>query len=118
MAGYSTRNFLLGGITQSVGNSETDTPVTTNYKISEGDADNHMISIECSSVTATATLKLQHTWNTADGFVDVAGATVAAANGFVTISTTGPLWPVGRIVVTTNGSGVVDIDAVYISRRT
>ena len=118
MAGYSTRNFLLAGVTQAIGNSETDTPVTTNFKISESDADNLMVKIECSSVSATATIKLQHTWNAEDGFEDVSGATVAAANGFVEIATTGPLWPVGRIVVTTNGSGAVDVDAVYVSRRT
>lgn len=116
MAGYSTRDFLIGGTSISV-SAPSDEPLTPSFKISEGDADNLLIAVKCSGTSGTVNLQLQHTWDTAEGFVDVSGATVVAADGTVFISTTGPLWPVARVVAA-DGGGDVTIEAVYVSRRT
>lgn len=117
MAGYSTERRLLGGVSQTVGNSETNTPVSREYKISESDADNHLIRVKCSSTTGSPTIKLQHTWSVDDGFVDVSGATTTAADGTVEIATTGPIWPWARVVITTGGGDATTVDQVYTSSR-
>jgi hypothetical protein len=116
MPGYASQNRLLNGQSQTV-SAPSDVPVSSNYKISEFDADNHQIAIKCSGTSGTVNLQLQHTWDVDEEFVDVSGATVVAANGTVIISTTGPLWPVARVVAA-DGGGSVTVEAVYISRRT
>jgi hypothetical protein len=115
MAGYSTENRLLGGQSISV-SAPSDEPITSNFKISEGDTDNFMIAVKCSGTSGTVNIQIQHTWDTGEGFIDV-GGTVAAADGTVQLAVTGPLWPVARVVAA-DGGGSTTIEAVYISRRT
>ena len=124
MAEYSTRSFVLRvqDSKPSIGNSETETPISVVDLISCGDSKDLRIIAEISSVSGGAgTIKVQQCHRKDGIFTDVSGASVTiTADGVFEIyyrSETDSLNPYIRIVATTGGSDAFDVDALYRTRR-
>ena len=123
MSGYNVKNFLLTGTSQVIGASETDTPVTPAFKISENDSKNMLVKLVASGHSGTVTGKLQDSFDGGTTWED-AGSVSITGNGNFEIehdhseASTGVLWALGRIVITTAGASGVTIDAAYVTRRT
>jgi hypothetical protein len=132
MAGqYRAQSVLLGGVTQSVGASATNTAVSRVFNISPAGATRAIrIDIKTASLTDTTglTAKLQHSVDdTAANFADAhasAAQVTIDAEGWLSItlnasdSTDSPVFPLrphGRIVVSTGASDAVDIEDIRVT---
>lgn len=119
--GWSPKDINATGTATLVANL-TASPVGNVFSITAGGASNAMvIAIKLSGVAGTVTFQLQ----TAIGsdFSNVTGKTATGANGWNYIKLNNaisgdaalmPLLDVGRVVVTTNGSGAGTIDLMYV----
>jgi len=122
MAGYTIKNRLTDLTSIVQGASVTKAAVTKNFKISDGDSKHTLLAVTASSVSGTATIFLQSSFDGGATWVDsVATGTISngttqfdlnLSNGSDTQT-----WPLGRVVLTTAGASGATIDAVYVSTR-
>jgi hypothetical protein len=96
--------------------------VGADFSLTAGGASSSLvIGIKCASIAGTVTFQLQT--GMLESFANVSGKTVSAANGWNYIkvhhNATGdaallPLLDLGRIVVTTNGTGAGTIEQLVV----
>lgn len=123
MSGYNVKNFLLKGTSQAIGASETDTAVTVPFKISENDSKNTLVKLVASGHSGTVTGKLQDSFDGGTTWEDVASVSITGNGNFEiehdhSEASTGVMWTLGRVVITTAAASGVTIDKVYVTRRT
>ena len=113
MAGYSTRNVLRNEQAQTVGANQTNQAITKIFNMSSG-----------VTVGTGITAKLQHAYKKTVAFQDISPAVQVSVTGDgnfelefdVTEDNAKPLWPLGRIVITTGAGDSVTVDGVVITR--
>jgi len=125
--GYQSKNVLKQQTAVVIGASETDTPITNEFRMSGEDSKYFLARIDANTVTVTnaVTANLQHSWDGGTTWEDVgSGAQVAIAGNDTyqieleyTAANTTLTWPLARIVVTSGVDDAATIAAVYISRR-
>ena len=124
--GHYTKNVLLNGAAQVVGESVTAQAVSNEFRINAEDSLNFRMSIltTTSTVAVGITAKLQHSW---DG-----GATWFAVGSRAQVAITGddsfeislvvtdtsdaaqlPLYPLGRLVIDTGAGDAVTITEIW-----
>lgn len=129
MAGYSTREFLLGGASIAVGASATDTVVSVPFAMSAYDSYDFVVRIKTSATTVTTaiTANVQEQWQGA-AWEDVGNRAQVSitGNGWFEIQMTRddandlaqlPTAPKCRVVVSTGTGDAVTIDSIIVSRR-
>ncbi len=134
MSTTQAKSYLLGGASQTVGASATDTPVSAPFNITaRSSLEGLRVDLAVSSATATTgiTAKLQHsydggtTWDDVDATIaKVAVTTTASALRFSiplnardsTDSPVFPLRPLGRVVVSSGLSDTVTITDVRVTQ--
>lgn len=122
-SGYNSNNVILFDTAQTLAASASGTVLSKTFKISDGDALDFVADVLPSSVTGTATVKLQTSqdgtnWVTSKT-VALSGSTLATIKLLDTDSgdwTYLPLRPIGRFIVdTTTATG--SVTSIFITRR-
>lgn len=127
MGGYSMRAVTKNGTAQTVTASQTDVEVSKIFGISDEDSKFLKVVLDISAITGTVDVKLQHSFGKTETFEDVQGSSAAAAvsgTGNVVLSfditedsIDEPLWPMCKVVVTTEGGESITVNRVLTTRR-
>jgi hypothetical protein len=121
MNGWSPKDIKQSG-TATLSANMSASPVGSSFPLSAGGATKGLvIAINLSGVAGTVTFQLQT--GIGSDFSNVTGKTVAGSNGWNYIKLHSgvsgdaalmPLLDVGRLVVTTDGSGAGTINSLYV----
>lgn len=128
--GYSFKNELIRGSSVTIGASATNTVVSNVFRITASDSLYFLAKLKSTTTTSTTgiTAKLQESYDgsTWEDVGNRAQVTITT-NGTWEISLIAtdssdaaqlPLWPLGRLVVSTGADDAVTITECWISRRT
>jgi hypothetical protein len=124
MLGWTPKDILTDA-SKPITASVTNLPVGRTFNLnSAGATEALLVAIKVSGLAGTATFKLQHA--VLVDFEDVSGKSVAAANGWNYIKLHSgvaadaalmPLLGIGRVVLTTNGSGAGTIENLVVMQQ-
>jgi hypothetical protein len=124
MLGWTPKDILTDA-SKPITASVTNLPVGKQFNLnSAGATEALLVAVKVSGVAGTVTLKLQHAVYSA--FEDVAGKNVTVSNGWNYIKLHAgvaadaalmPLLGIGRIVLTTDGSGAGTIDNLVVLQQ-
>jgi hypothetical protein len=116
---YTDDQVLVAGV--AIPASQTNAPVSKEFKITAGGALNMAVAIVASAVTGTVDLKLQSSVNGQD-WVDAKATTIAAPGvAYIKLLASAaadqpalPLLGKGRIVATTAGGEAITVSSIVV----
>ena len=125
MAGYTIKDRLINTTAIAVGASETDTVLTSEFKISHEDSMALLVRLDTSAVTVTnaITAKLQSSFNGGTTWVDSNTVSITGNDSYqieINAYQGTPdviLWTLARVVITSGVSDAATVDNVYVTTR-
>lgn len=124
MAGYTAKDLLTDKTNIVIGASETDTVVTRNFKISNGDSKSMLVKVEAITTTigTAVTANLQDSWDGGTTWADVKTVSITGDGAFeIEVNALDGadtlMWPLGRVTIDSGSGDAATITNVYVTRR-